>query len=128
MADVHNIMVVSCDAGVVEVPAVAISILFLLKMGRRWPLCLTLVGSGVACLLTLTIPPGTISDCHCTFSSCTIRQISKYVLGINYSSNKTLFNSILPKVSSDLNIFVNSIFVTVITKCFNFVLHSGDET
>lgn len=45
-------------SGVVEVPAIAISILFLLKMGRRWPLCLTLMGSGAACLLTLTISPG----------------------------------------------------------------------
>jgi len=45
-------------SGVVEIPAIAISILFLLKMGRRWPLCLTLMGSGVACLLTLTITPG----------------------------------------------------------------------
>jgi hypothetical protein len=49
------------DAGVVEIPAIAISILFLLKMGRRWPLCLTLMGSGVACLLTLTITPGMTS-------------------------------------------------------------------
>lgn len=45
-------------SGVVEIPAIAISILFLIKMGRRWPLCLTLMGSGVACLLTLVIPPG----------------------------------------------------------------------
>lgn len=45
-------------SGVVEIPAIAISILFLLKMGRRWPLCLTLMGSGIACLLTLTISPG----------------------------------------------------------------------
>jgi hypothetical protein len=49
------------DAGVVEIPAIAISILFLLKMGRRWPLCLTMMGSGVACLLTLTITPGMTS-------------------------------------------------------------------
>ncbi|KAJ9582503.1 hypothetical protein L9F63_003196 [Diploptera punctata] len=47
-------------SGVVEIPAIAISILFLLKMGRRWPLCLTLVGSGIACLLTLIIDPGNL--------------------------------------------------------------------
>lgn len=43
-------------SGVVEVPAVAVSILILLKMGRRWPLFFTMVMSGVACLLTLPMP------------------------------------------------------------------------
>jgi len=41
--------------GAVEIPAIAMSIGILLKMGRRWPLCLTLVIGGVACLLTLFI-------------------------------------------------------------------------
>ncbi|XP_063233832.1 organic cation transporter protein-like isoform X2 [Bacillus rossius redtenbacheri] len=45
-------------SGAVEIPSIAISILILLKMGRRWPLCLTLVGGGVACLLTLAVPAG----------------------------------------------------------------------
>ena len=40
----------------VEVPSIALSILILLKMGRRWPCCLTLVVGGVACLLTLLVP------------------------------------------------------------------------
>lgn len=43
-------------SGVVEVPSIALSILILLKMGRRWPCCLTLVVGGVACLLTLLVP------------------------------------------------------------------------
>ncbi|XP_034253034.1 organic cation transporter protein-like isoform X2 [Thrips palmi] len=46
-------------SGVVEVPSIALSILILLKMGRRWPCCLTLVVGGVACLLTLLVPPST---------------------------------------------------------------------
>lgn len=48
-----DIYVNTVISGVVEIPAIAISILILLKMGRRWPLCLTIVGSGIACLLTL---------------------------------------------------------------------------
>ncbi|GLV31841.1 uncharacterized protein CBL_07601 [Carabus blaptoides fortunei] len=44
-------------SGIVEIPAIAVSILFLVRMGRRWPLCLTLILSGVACLGTLAIPP-----------------------------------------------------------------------
>lgn len=45
----------SALSGLVEIPALAASILFLVRMGRRWPLCLTLVVGGVACLATLTI-------------------------------------------------------------------------
>ncbi|KAK6640769.1 hypothetical protein RUM44_012466 [Polyplax serrata] len=48
-----DIYVNTIISGLVEIPAIALSILILLKMGRRWPLCLTLLGSGIACLLTL---------------------------------------------------------------------------
>ncbi|XP_046398714.1 organic cation transporter protein-like isoform X2 [Ischnura elegans] len=53
-----NIYVNTVLSGAVELPAIAICILFLLRMGRRWPLCLSLLGSGVACLCTLTVPLG----------------------------------------------------------------------
>ena len=43
-------------SGIVEVPAIGLSILILLKMGRRIPLCLTLVCAGTACFLTLVVP------------------------------------------------------------------------
>lgn len=45
----------SALSGLVEIPALAASVLFLVKMGRRWPLCLTLAIGGIACLATLTI-------------------------------------------------------------------------
>lgn len=41
--------------GAVEIPAVALSILILLKGGRRWPLTITMVLSGVACLLAIPL-------------------------------------------------------------------------
>ncbi|XP_044740694.1 organic cation transporter protein-like [Chrysoperla carnea] len=47
-------------SGVVEIPSIAVSILFLMRGGRRWPLCLTLAFAGVACLLSVIIP--TIAD------------------------------------------------------------------
>lgn len=47
-------------SGIVEVPAVALSILFLKRGGRRWPLSLTMIVSGIfACL---AIPVSWISD------------------------------------------------------------------
>lgn len=38
-----------------EIPGVALSIIILLKMGRRWPLALTMITAGVSCLLILPI-------------------------------------------------------------------------
>ncbi|EEZ98159.1 organic cation transporter protein isoform X1 [Tribolium castaneum] len=42
-------------SGSVEIPAVALSILILLKGGRRWPLALTMILSGAACGCTIPI-------------------------------------------------------------------------
>ncbi|KAJ3665869.1 hypothetical protein Zmor_001334 [Zophobas morio] len=42
-------------SGAVEIPAVALSIVILLKGGRRWPLGLTMMLSGVACACTVPI-------------------------------------------------------------------------
>lgn len=50
-----DLYVNSALSGLVEIPALAASILFLVRMGRRWPLCLTLAIGGIACLATLTI-------------------------------------------------------------------------
>ncbi|XP_014251429.2 organic cation transporter protein-like isoform X1 [Cimex lectularius] len=51
-----NVYLNSIISAAVELPAIAVSILFLLKMGRRWPLCITTILSGIACLLTTVIP------------------------------------------------------------------------
>nr|CAD7598346.1 unnamed protein product [Timema genevievae] len=45
------------SGGAVEYPAVALAILCMLKMGRRWPLSLSSIISGVACLLSLVVSP-----------------------------------------------------------------------
>lgn len=50
-----DLYVNSVLSGLVEIPALAASILFLVRMGRRWPLCLTLAIGGIACLATLLI-------------------------------------------------------------------------
>lgn len=46
----------SVIGGLVEIPADIISLVFLLKMGRRWPFLWTFIVCGVSCLLTLPIP------------------------------------------------------------------------
>ncbi|KAG8223271.1 hypothetical protein J437_LFUL001548 [Ladona fulva] len=53
-----NIYVNTVLSGAVELPAIAMCILFLLRSGRRWPLSLSMLGSGISCLLTLTVPQG----------------------------------------------------------------------
>ncbi|XP_014270701.1 organic cation transporter protein isoform X2 [Halyomorpha halys] len=50
-----DVYVNSIISGAVEFPAIAVSILFLLKMGRRWPLSLTTAGAGIACLMTVVV-------------------------------------------------------------------------
>lgn len=50
-----DLYVNSALSGLVEIPALAASVLFLVRMGRRWPLCLTLAIGGVACLATLLV-------------------------------------------------------------------------
>lgn len=50
-----DLYVNSALSGLVEIPALAASVVFLVRMGRRWPLCLTLAIGGVACLATLTV-------------------------------------------------------------------------
>nr|CAD7456577.1 unnamed protein product [Timema tahoe] len=52
-----NIYVTSAILGAVEYPAGALAILCMLKMGRRWPLSLSSIISGVACLLSLMVSP-----------------------------------------------------------------------
>ncbi|XKL61760.1 hypothetical protein PGB90_001593 [Kerria lacca] len=51
-----DVYINSIISGIVEVPAIGLSIVILLKMGRRIPLCLTLICSGVACFLTIIVP------------------------------------------------------------------------
>ncbi|XP_025194418.1 organic cation transporter protein-like isoform X1 [Melanaphis sacchari] len=54
-----NIYVNTIVSGLVEIPSILISVVILLKMGRRIPLCLTMVAGGIACLLTTILPPDT---------------------------------------------------------------------
>lgn len=46
----------STISGAVEVPAIAVTIPILLKLGRRWPLSLTILIAGIACLLIAPMP------------------------------------------------------------------------
>lgn len=54
-----NIYINTIISGLVEIPSILISVVILLKMGRRIPLCLTMVVGGIACLLTTILPPDT---------------------------------------------------------------------
>ncbi|XP_050532555.1 organic cation transporter protein-like isoform X2 [Daktulosphaira vitifoliae] len=54
-----NIYINTIISGLVEIPSILISVVILLKMGRKKPLCLTMVAGGVACLLTTILPPDT---------------------------------------------------------------------
>lgn len=50
-------------AGAVEIPAYILCVIFLNKLGRRWPLFGTMAAGGVACIISAFIPKG-ISCMH----------------------------------------------------------------
>ncbi|CAH2002886.1 unnamed protein product [Acanthoscelides obtectus] len=86
-----NLYVNSVLQGAVEIPAVAISIFILLKGGRRWPLSLTMVISGIACALTVPIYLAT-ADMQWVVTSLTM--ISKFCVSSS--------NAIMPVFTAEL--------------------------
>lgn len=77
--------------GAVEIPAVAISIFILLKGGRRWPLTLTMVISGVACLLVV---PLYFIDAQIQWLITSLSMISKFAISSS--------NAIIPVYTAEL--------------------------
>ncbi|KAL1509462.1 hypothetical protein ABEB36_004191 [Hypothenemus hampei] len=77
--------------GVVEVPAVALSILILVKGGRRWPLALTMIVSGI--FAGLAIPVSWISD-ELQWLITTFTMISKFCISSS--------NVIMPVYTAEL--------------------------
>ncbi|KAF4518356.1 hypothetical protein B566_EDAN007083 [Ephemera danica] len=75
-------------AGLVELPAIALSIMLLLRSGRRVPLCLTIAGSGVACLLTLVVPQDP------TWPTLVLAMVGKFAISCS--------NAILPVFTAEL--------------------------
>ena len=48
-------------AGVVELPAYIICMVILNKVGRRWPLIISMYIGGIACILSGVLPEGEIT-------------------------------------------------------------------
>ncbi|KAI0240553.1 Organic cation transporter protein [Lamellibrachia satsuma] len=48
-----------CLSGAVEIPAILLSIPLYNRIGRRWPMCVLLITSGISLLITLVIPQTT---------------------------------------------------------------------
>lgn len=46
-------------SSVVEVPSYLFCWAIMDRWGRRWPLCLCMVSSGIACIITVLLPSGT---------------------------------------------------------------------
>lgn len=75
----------------VEIPALAISILFLLKGGRRWPLALTMIFSGLAC--GLVIPMELVSNNY-QWLITTLAMISRFSISSS--------NAVMPVFTAEL--------------------------
>ncbi len=50
--------------GAVELPAYFLIWPLLDRVGRRWPLCSSMLLGGLACISTMLVPPGTLVECR----------------------------------------------------------------
>ncbi|XP_018566987.1 organic cation transporter protein [Anoplophora glabripennis] len=85
-----NLYVNSVLQGAVEIPAVAISIFILLKGGRRWPLSLTMIISGVACACTLPL----YLFHHLQWATTSLAMLSKFCISSS--------NAVMPVFTAEL--------------------------
>ncbi|KAI5692346.1 hypothetical protein M8J75_007457, partial [Diaphorina citri] len=42
----------------VELPSYMVCLVVMDRIGRRWPLCIGMIVSGISCIVTVTLPPG----------------------------------------------------------------------
>lgn len=86
-----NLYVNSILTGVVEVPALFLTIFILIKGGRRWPLALTMIFSGIAC--TFIVPFKIVSN-DMQWLVTTFSMISKFSISSS--------NAIMPVFTAEL--------------------------
>lgn len=56
----------------VEIPSYLVCWVLMDRVGRRWPLCLSMVISGIFCIATVLLPNGTYFRCSSLFCTSTI--------------------------------------------------------
>lgn len=100
-----DLYVNSALSGLVEIPALAASVVFLVRMGRRWPLCLTLAIGGVACLATLTI--GHESDYQ--WIATTLAMIGKFSVSASNAVMPVFTAELYPTVIRNLGVGASNV-------------------
>lgn len=85
-----NVYFNSALAGLVEIPAIAIAMYIILKIGKKWVFCATLVGTGIACLCAAI----TEGKEHVLWLKITFVMIGKFTISAS--------NTIMPVYTAEL--------------------------
>ncbi|BFZ10272.1 hypothetical protein BsWGS_13311 [Bradybaena similaris] len=95
-----------CIAGAVEIPAYALCIAFLNKVGRRWPLVLSMYLGGVACILSGCIPVG--GDKGLETFTVVLAMIGKFGITASYGIIYLMAAELFPTVTRNIGMGVAS--------------------
>lgn len=91
-----------CIAGAVEIPAYVLCVLFLNKLGRRWPLCGTMVIGGISCIVSGFIPDDLL-PVRITFA-----MIGKFGITASYAIIYLMTAEVFPTVLRNASMGVSS--------------------
>ncbi|XP_033741094.1 organic cation transporter protein-like [Pecten maximus] len=91
-----------CIAGAVEIPAYILCVLFLNKLGRRWPLCGTMVVGGISCIISGFVPEDLLAV------KITFAMIGKFGITASYAIIYLMTAEVFPTVLRNAGMGVSS--------------------
>ncbi|OWF50931.1 organic cation transporter protein-like [Mizuhopecten yessoensis] len=91
-----------CIAGAVEIPAYVLCVLFLNKLGRRWPLCGTMVVGGLSCIVSGFVPSDLVAV------KVTFAMIGKFGITASYAIIYLMTAEVFPTVVRNAGMGVSS--------------------
>ncbi|XP_069127358.1 organic cation transporter protein-like isoform X3 [Argopecten irradians] len=91
-----------CIAGAVEIPAYALCIIFLNKLGRRLPLCGTMIVGGISCVISGFIPN------HMVAVKVTFAMLGKFGITASYGIIYLMAAEVFPTVVRNAGMGVSS--------------------
>lgn len=90
-------------AGAVEIPAYILCVLLLNKLGRKKPLCGTMIAGGIACIISGFLSKGELEPVKITFA-----MIGKFMITISYAIIYLMAAEVFPTVVRNIGMGVSS--------------------
>jgi OCT family organic cation transporter-like MFS transporter 4/5 len=93
--------------GLVEIPAYGFSIYIVIKLGRKLPLCIVMIGGGIACLLTISIKKG---DYEYDWPIIALAMTGKFGISASFAIIYVYSAEIFPTVVRNIGVGASSMF------------------